>query len=290
MPAPEPNAPLAFVRCGGSQAAARFPTSCRIKKPMFESQAHPALSAGNPLRPARSPLIARLLGKTIALSHRLTGKYRYDNFRVERVDGAPFLVIPSVFNPKVLRTGEFFASQIDARLVDSDAEVLDMGTGSGICAVAAARHARRVVAVDINPEAVRCARINALLNHLEHKIDVKHGDLFAPVLAERFDIVLFNPPFLVGTPRDDRDRAWRSNDVAERFAAGLGSHLKLGGFALVLLSSFGEAPVFLEAFRQGGFAISVLARRRFVNETLAIFRLEPPRPTSTQILSAQRMS
>ncbi len=78
----------------------------------------------------------------------------------------PFVVIPSVFNPKVLRTGEFFASQIDSRLVGRDAEVLDMGTGSGVCAVFAARHARRVVAVDINPAAVRCAGINALLNHL----------------------------------------------------------------------------------------------------------------------------
>jgi HemK-related putative methylase len=257
---------------------------------MFDSHAHPALSAGDSLRPIGSPFIARLLGKALALRHRVTGKYRYDDFRVERVDGAPLVVIPSVFNPKVLRTGEFFASQIAARLVGPDAEVLDMGTGSGICAVFAARHARRVVAVDINPEAVRCARINALLNHLEHKIDVRHGDLFAPVLTERFDIMLFNPPFLVGTPKDDRDRAWRSNDVAERFAAGLGSQLKLGGFALVLLSSFGQAPVFLEAFRQRGFAISVLARRRFVNETLAIFRLEPPKPQSASILSAQRLS
>jgi HemK-related putative methylase len=190
----------------------------------------------------------------------------------------------------VLRTCEFFASQIDARLIGPDAEVLDMGTGSGICAVFAARHARRVVAVDINPEAVRCAGINALLNHLEHKIDVRHGDLFAPVLAERFDIMLFNPPFLVGTPQDDRDRAWRSNDVAQRFAADLGSHLKFGGFALVLLSSFGDAPVFLEAIRQRGFAISVLARRLFVNETLAIFKLEPPKPPSASILSVQRLS
>ena len=61
------------------------------------------------------------------------------------------MVIPSVFNPKVPRTGEFLAAQLDSRIVGADAEVLDMGTGSGVCAVFAARHARRVVAVDINP-------------------------------------------------------------------------------------------------------------------------------------------
>ena len=244
---------------------------------MFDSaQAHPAPSVGDPLRPLRFPLIAKLLGKAIALSYRLTGKDRYDDFRVERVHGAPFMVMPSVFNPKVPRTGEFLAAQLDSRLVGPQAEVLDMGTGSGVCAVIAARYARRVVAVDINPEAVRCAGINAMLNHVEHKIDIRHGDLFAPV-KERFDVVLFNPPFLLGTPRDDRDRAWRSNDVAERFAAGLDAHLKPDGFALVLLSTFGDASVFLEEFRKRGCAISLLARRRFVNEALAVFKLMPPR-------------
>ena len=74
---------------------------------------------------------------------------------------------------------------------------------------------------------------------------------------------------------DDRDRAWRSTDVAERFASGLGAHLKPGGCALVLLSSFGDAPVFLEEFRKRDLAVQVLAQPRFVNETLAIFRLEP---------------
>jgi release factor glutamine methyltransferase len=244
---------------------------------MFDSaQAHPAPSVGDPLRPLRFPFVAKLLGKAIALSYRLTGKDRYDDFRVERVHGAPFMVMPSVFNPKVPRTGEFLAAQLDSRLVGPEAEVLDMGTGSGVCAVIAARYARHVVAVDINPEAVRCAGINALLNHVEHKIDIRQGDLFAP-LKERFDVVLFNPPFLLGTPRDDRDRAWRSNDVAERFAAGLDAHLKPDGFALVLLSTFGDASVFLEEFRKRGYAVNLLARRRFVNEALAVFKLMPPR-------------
>ena len=244
---------------------------------MFNSaQAHPAPSVGDPLKPFRFPFVAKLLGKVMALGYRLTGKDRYDDFRMERVHGAPFVVMPSVFNPKVPRTGEFLAAQLDSQLVGSETEVLDMGTGSGVCAVIAARHARRVVAVDINPEAVRCAGINALMNHLEHKVDVRHGDLFEPVTAERFDIILFNPPFLLGTPQDDRDRAWRSNDVAERFAAGVGAHLKPDGFALVLLSTFGDAPVFLEEFRKRGCAVRVLARRRFVNEALAVFRIAPP--------------
>jgi release factor glutamine methyltransferase len=240
--------------------------------PMQEATARSPLDE---LRPARFPKLIRLVGKVLALSYRLTGKDRYDDFRLERVHGVPILVTPSVFNPKVLRTGAFLAAQLDARQVRADAEVLDIGTGSGVCAIFAARHARHVAAVDINPAAVRCAGINARVNHLEHRIEVRQGDLFAPVAGERFDLILFNPPFLRGTPRDDRDRAWRSNDVAERFAAGLSAHLKPGGHALVLLSTFGDASAFIEEFRRCGLAISVHAERRFVNERLVIFRVEP---------------
>ncbi len=244
-------------------------------------QPPPLRSARTVLRPARFPFVAQLMGKAMALGYRLTGKDRYDDFRLERVQGVPILVTPSVFNPKVPRTGALLAAQLDARVVAADAEVLDMGTGSGVCAVFAARYARRVVAVDINPSAVRCAGINARLNHAEHRIEVRHGDLFAPVSGERFDLILFNPPFLRGTPRDDRDRAWRSTDVPERFAAGLPAHLKPGGSALVVLSTFGGAPSFLEEFHRRGLAVSVLTERRFVNERLAIFRLEQPAAGST---------
>ncbi len=241
-------------------------------------QADSGVAAADCLQPVRFRLVARLFDTVLGLIYRITGQARYDAFRLERVNGMPFVVMPSVFNPKVPRTGEFLAATIDSQLSQENADVLDMGTGSGVCAVFAARHARRVVAVDINAEAVRCAGLNAVLNHLEHKIDVRHGDLFTPVAGERFDLIVFNPPFLVGAPRDDRDRAWRSTDVAERFAAGLMSHLRPQGAALVLLSSFGAASVFLEAFRRHGLDIRVVAARRFVNEKLAIFRLTPPRP------------
>jgi release factor glutamine methyltransferase len=221
------------------------------------------------------PLISRLIGKAMTLAYKLAGKDRYDDFRVERVRGVPFLVMPSVFNPKIPRTGEFLSAVLDSSSIGHDDHVLDMGTGSGVCAVFAARLAARVVAVDINPAAVRCAGINALLNRVEEKVDARQGDLFAPVADERFDLILFNPPFLRGAPQDDRDRAWRSADVGERFAEGLRAHLKPGGSALVVLSTFGDARHFLEEFCKQGFAVSVLAERRYVNERLAVFRVTP---------------
>lgn len=223
--------------------------------------------------PARFPLMTGALVKLMFLSQKLRGRHHYDNFVIERVQGVPILVTPSVFNPKRLRTGEFLASRLDSKLIGPHADVLDMGTGSGVCAVFAARHARRVVAVDINAAAVRCASVNALLNRLEHKIDTRQGDLFEAVAAERFDLVLFNPPFLLGEPRTDRERAWRSNGVAERFAAGLDRHLKPGGAALLLLSTFGPEALFLGPLRQRGYRVAAVAQRSYVGERLTLYSI-----------------
>jgi release factor glutamine methyltransferase len=213
------------------------------------------------------------IGRALYWHYRLFRRKRHDTVVLERVGDFPLLVLPGVLNPKLMRTGAFFASQLRVGLVEPGAEVLDMGTGSGVCAIAAAKYARRVVAVDINPAAVRCAQINALINSQDDKIEVVHGDLFAPVRSRRFDIVLFNPPFIRGAPDSDADRAWRSTDVPERFAAELADHLTPSGFALVLLSTYGDAPEFVLQFRRWNFDISIVAERAFVNEKLTLLRL-----------------
>ena len=220
----------------------------------------------------------RALVKLLYFSRRLRGLHRYDDFVLERVSGVPILVTPTVFNPKRLRTGEFFASCLNATLIAPAAEVLDLGTGSGVCAVFAARQARRVIAVDINAAAVRCASINALLNRLEDRIEARHGDLFQPVAGQRFDLILFNPPFVLGEPRNDRERAWRSIGVAERFADGLDQHLKPSGFALLLLSTYADSSTFLAPLRGRGHRLTVLAEGRYVGEQLTVYRIEPLAP------------
>lgn len=225
---------------------------------------------GNP----QQGILRESLGRLLGVVNRLTGRHRYDERRIERVRGTPLVILPSVFNPRLLRTGEFFAGVIADRRLGADANVLDMGTGSGVCAVFAARHARRVLAVDINRAAVRCAGINAALNHLEERIECRHGDLFAPLGDQRFDVVFFNPPFIVGTPLNERDCAWRSTDVATRFAAGLDRHLTANGRAYLLLSTFGDAcGTFVDELRSRGFKLSVLAVRRYINERVTILEV-----------------
>ncbi len=205
---------------------------------------------------------------------RLVDRRTYDRVALEDVDGLSILVLPDVFNPKLLRSGEFLVQQLRRPdLLPTGSRVLDLGSGSGAAGVAAARSGCEVVAVDINPAAVRCTRINALLNNVE--IDAREGDLFAPVEGDCFDVVLFNPPYYRGVPRDALDHAWRSPDLVERFPAGLAAHLAEHGRALLVLSSDGEQRSFLDALDHARFRSAVVAERDLINETLRVYSITP---------------
>ncbi len=193
---------------------------------------------------------------------------------LEYVDGIPILVLPDVLNPVVFRSGEFLARALAqvAPAAGGSRVVLDMGTGSGIAALFAALLGYQVVAVDLNPEAVRCASINALMNRMERQIEVLHGDLFAPVAGRKFDLVLFNPPFFRGKPANLFDLAWRDDDVRDRFAAALPGALKPHGKALILLSTDGEAAGMLQALRKAGLIVAPVSQRNFGNEIMTVYQ------------------
>ncbi|HKI02451.1 MAG TPA: HemK2/MTQ2 family protein methyltransferase [Thermoanaerobaculia bacterium] len=207
------------------------------------------------------PMLRRRLGRVV----------------VEEIDGVALVVLPQVFNPVLFRTGEILArcvaSSPFAAPLSGESQALDVGTGSGAGAVFAARRGFRVTAVDLNPEAVRCVRVNALLNGLEDRIDGRQGDLFAPVAGERFDLVLFNPPFFRGSPRDRLDLAWRGTDVLERFAAGLPSMLTERGTALLCLSTDGDGEALLADLRGRGFRMETAASRDLGNEVVTVHAL-----------------
>lgn len=116
---------------------------------------------------------------------------------------------------------------------------LDLGTGCGIQALHASRHAERVIATDISPRALVLARFNADLNDIDN-IEFRLGDLFAPVAGIRFDHIVSNPPFVI-TPRNEgipayeyRDGGMVGDDLIAAVIAGVAGHLHVGGIAQLL--------------------------------------------------------
>lgn len=145
------------------------------------------------------------------------------------------------------------------------ARVLDLGAGSGIQAMLAARHAERVWAVDLNPRASAMTRFNAGLNGVEG-IDCRTGSLFEPVGDQRFDLIVCNPPFLIGPEpgpmhsRNDRPGDAFCRDLVRQAA----THLNEGGFCQVLCNwtcPAGEGPDARLASWFEGLGCDVLALR-----------------------------
>lgn len=217
--------------------------------------------------------IRRLWSRLLWWRFRLFQSRRYNRLVLEHIDGRPFVILPQVFNPALFEASTFLARTLNSIALAPETSVLDLGTGSGLNAIMAAQRSRCVTATDINPEAVRCAQINALLNHVEDRVEIHEGDLFAPLGERHFDVIVFNPPFFRGVPRDRLDQAWRSTDVIERFAAELQAHLSPTGFALVIYSSTADEAALRRAFEANNLRYSVFAQRDMLNEVLTIYRV-----------------
>jgi methylase of polypeptide subunit release factors len=114
---------------------------------------------------------------------------------------------------------------------------LDVGTGSGVHALLAAEHARRVVATDVNPRALRFTELNAALNGLTN-VETRRGSLFEPVDGERFDLITCNAPYVVSPERRwvYRDAGFEADALSERIVREAARHLADDGFASLNVS------------------------------------------------------
>ncbi|NYI05624.1 class I SAM-dependent methyltransferase [Allostreptomyces psammosilenae] len=112
---------------------------------------------------------------------------------------------------------------------------LDLGTGCGVQALHAAPHAERVVATDLNPRALRVARLTTALSGVSN-VDLRHGSLFEPVAGERFDLIVSNPPFVI-SPRGRftyRDGGLPGDELVRTLVSHAGDHLAPGGYCQLL--------------------------------------------------------
>lgn len=152
--------------------------------------------------------------------------------------------------------------------VQKNEKVLDMGTGCGILGIVAAEKASRVVAVDVNPHAVRCAKENAKLNMVADKMFFVCGDLFAPLKdEEKFDLVLFNAPYLPSEPSEGGtwvEKAWAGGAdgraVIDRFLREVPNHLRKSGRVLLMQSTLADANRTLKLMKAEGFRTKIVTQ------------------------------
>lgn len=227
---------------------------------------------------AHGPWKSRLRSTIHFFSYHLILKRRTTT--LTRAAGFCLIVRPTVFHPRYFITSGFFASFI-GRLNLSGKRVADVGTGSGILALAAARAgAASVTALDINPSAALTAAENARANGFADRLRAVCSDLLSALAPERcFDVIISSPPSFPGEPLDLADRAWHAGpnyrDVAPLFDQAR-QRLAPGGRMYLLVSSDSDLGLFAALIRKAGFRTRLAAERSIGIESLIIYELELP--------------
>lgn len=169
-----------------------------------------------------------------------------------------------------------FAENLD---VERGMQVLDVGTGCGLLGITAAEKAAGVIAVDLNPYAVRCAKENSVLNKVRGKMVFMQADLLESFAdGARFDLILFNAPYLPSEAYEAETwigRSWaggvNGRQVIDRFICQVHPHLKPSGRVLLMQSTLASVEETIRGFSVLGLQAKVKGERKLpFFETLAL--------------------
>jgi release factor glutamine methyltransferase len=184
-----------------------------------------------------------------------------------------FYVLENVYEP----AEDTFLLAENLRVNKNDF-VLDMGTGCGILGTLAAKKARAVIAVDINPHSACCAMMNAKLNGVERKMNILRGDLFQPIKkGEKFDIILFNAPYLPSEKEEQKTwigKAWAGGlggrELVDRFLLKASNYLEMDGRILLVQSTLSDVDRTMQTFEKVGLQAKIIAKEKVAFETIVV--------------------
>jgi NOL1/NOP2/sun family putative RNA methylase len=199
--------------------------------------------------------------------------------------GVEITVQPGVFSPKHFHGWEVFTRHFpDVRGED----ILEVGSGTGVTSLVLARRgARRIVAVDINPDAVENTRLNAERNKADI-VEVRLSDVFSGISTEEaFDTIYWNLPF-IHVPRlfeyqSDLERALfdPGYSYTERFLKQARRHSRRGGRLLLGLGDFADLPRIRRMARRFRYHVALLAQEDSEEGGQVQFQLYELRPFAT---------
>jgi 16S rRNA G1207 methylase RsmC len=180
-----------------------------------------------------------------------------------KVGNIQIIVLPSVFSPKYFRDPDFFYKKLPVRRGE---KWLEIGCGTGILTIVAAKKGASVTAVDINPTAVKNTRLNIRRSNLKN-VKVLRSNVYTGLPGMKFDTIFWNTPW--GRVKKKRltkmeaalwDTEYKST---ERFIAGAKKHLLEGGRLLVGFSStIGDLPGLRRLLQKYGYHERILARQK----------------------------
>jgi release factor glutamine methyltransferase len=179
---------------------------------------------------------------------------------------------PNVYDPA--EDTMLLAKNLDVRLND---RVLEIGVGSGYITLVASQKAKNVLGIDINPYAVRLAKINAKQNNVTN-VEFIVSDLFASIKG-KFSLIIMNPPYLPQSVDDKHrpiDCSWSGGrdgrDLTERFIKEVDNYLDSDGRIQIIQSTLSGYDKTMKALSKKGFEVEIQDEQRFFFEKIYLIK------------------
>jgi release factor glutamine methyltransferase len=205
------------------------------------------------------PLLQKYLSRTRI--------YRYGDIRLE--------IPPEVFHPGFF-TSTGLLLQYICKLPLQDKTVLELGAGSGLIAMYAAKKGARAMASDINPVAIDYLEKNSAQNGIN--IEIVFSDLFDNIYRQAFDLIIINPPYYKKQPQTPTDHAWFCGENGEYFSrlfSQLYPYLHKTSEVIMILCDGCDSAMIERIAAQHHFRLHCQQVRQNLLEKNFIFKIEP---------------
>jgi release factor glutamine methyltransferase len=194
--------------------------------------------------------------------------------RMYTYKGIRLVIPPAVFHP-----GFFFSTRLLLRYIAKmplkDISFLELGAGSGLIAMYAARESAQVTASDINQVAIHSLEMNSRSNRIS--LSIIHSDLFTNIPLQRFDMIAINPPYYKKQPKTPADYAWYCGEQGEYFQQLFNSlqwYMHPQSMVLMVLSDGCDLEMIKGMAAEHGFRLNCVFEKKNWLEVNYIFRVE----------------
>ncbi len=204
------------------------------------------------------PLLVKYLSRT--------RMYRYKDIRLA--------VPPEIFHP-----GFFFSTHLLLRYLNryplKEIKLLELGCGSGLISISAAKQGATVTATDINPVAVEALKKNSKKNKV--KLHIIQSDLFNLIPKQPFDLIAINPPYYKKKPLTAADHAWFCGENGEYYSGlfdGLSKYIHPETVILMVLIADCDMDMINGFAAKNGYALNCVYTKKNILEKNLVFKIE----------------
>lgn len=195
--------------------------------------------------------------------------------RTYRSHGIRLVIAPTVFHPGFFHSTHILLNYLKTFNLPGK-KVLELGAGSGLLSIYAAKKKAIVTASDINPAAIHYLLRNSRQNQV--RMEVLHSDLFRKMGNTRFDLIIVNPPYYKKDPGNMRDHAWycgQDGNYFKNFFSGLGAHTKKDTEVIMVLCENCDLEMIFSMARDAGYEMKCVRTVRTFIEKNFIYHIKP---------------